>query len=155
MRAHINIGSNIGDRAALLERAVADIQHALQAPVRCSEVIETEPWGFSSPHPFLNIGIMVDTDLSPLQLFDKLMEIQQAIDGSSHRTSLGDYADRAIDIDLIAVDQVVLSTPRLTLPHPRMHLRRFVLEPMLALDPHWCHPILHLTPSQLLADCAE
>lgn len=68
----------------------------------------------------------------------------------SHRSVTGTYADRIIDIDIIAVDETVISTPKLTVPHPHMAQRRFVLEPMAEIAPHWTHPILHKTASQLL-----
>jgi len=152
MTLHINLGSNLGCREATLGRAVALIKDALPGRVTCSDIIETPAWGFKSDHPFLNIGVMAETDsdIAPTELLHTLQGIQHALDPSPHRDASGGYIDRAIDIDIIAIDDLVIDTPELTLPHPRMHLRRFVLEPMAQLAPSWRHPLLHLTPGEML-----
>lgn len=142
IKVHINIGSNSGHREALLEQAVAAISLALPGRVRVSDVIESEPWGFESVNRFLNVGVMVvmESDDSrgreerALEIFERLMEIQHSIDPSPHRDSEGNYIDRRIDIDLIKIDDWVVDTPVLTLPHPRMHLREFVMKPLRELE---------------------
>ncbi len=156
---HINIGSNSGCRHALIERAAAAVASAAGGPVSRSAVIETEPWGFDSPNAFLNLGLMVERELPPatdmrafaLTLLRRLRAIERGIDPSPHRDASGGYIDRAIDIDLIAVGDLVMETPELTLPHPRMHEREFVLRPLAELDPLWRHPLLGLTGSELLS----
>ena len=155
--AHINIGSNIGDRRALIESAVARIKDAFPGPLCRSEMIETEPWGFDSPNRFLNLGITVETGHTPPEtVFATLRAIQNDISDLSHRRPDGSYADRAVDIDLIAIgDSVVDCPPPLILPHPRMHLRPFVLIPMLRLQPDWVHPILRMTPREMLDSTAS
>lgn len=145
--AHINIGTNQGRREDNLSLAVVLLRKAVpHTRFEQSPVIESEPWGYESPNRFLNIGLLIVTPLSPTALFDTLQQVEQSISSASHRDSDGCYADRIIDIDLIAVNRddgtpVIIDTPRLTLPHPRMHMRRFVLEPMLTLDPDWRHPL--------------
>lgn len=150
--AYINIGSNIGDRATLIERAVAAIELALHAGCRRSAIFESEPWGFDSRNRFLNLGIAVDTTLNPQMLLATLQSIERDISPSPHRNSDGSYADRAIDIDLIAVDSLTCDSPALTLPHPRMHMREFVLQPLCELNPDWEHPILHQTAARMLEE---
>lgn len=161
---HINIGSNSGHREALIERAVAAVTSAFGGDVKCSDVIETPPWGFDSPNPFLNVGVKItlsrpdDTsekddgvnEAFAAEVFAKLMEIQRAIDPSPHRDEAGQYIDRAVDIDLIAIDDLVLETESLTLPHPRMHLRNFVLIPLAGLAPTWRHPILGKSAAEIM-----
>lgn len=151
MTVHVNIGSNIGDRRALIERAVADVSALADGPVRRSAFIESPSWGYESANAFLNIGVCFESDTNPEDLLRQLIEIQNRIDPSAHRNADGTYADRAIDIDLIAVDTLIVDTAALTLPHPRMHLREFVLRPMAELDPAWRHPRLGSTASELLA----
>lgn len=151
LTAHVNIGSNIGDRHALIERAVAAIGRMAKATVRLSSPFESEPWGFESPNSFINLGVAFETDLPPFELLRQLRLIESRISDASHRTADGCYADRMIDIDLIAVGQIILSGDGLTLPHPRMHLREFVLRPIEELEPGWRHPLLGLTPSEMLA----
>ena len=141
--AYINIGSNMGNRQALIEQAVAHIEFLCGAKCQQSPIIESTPWGFESPHPFLNIGIAIKTDITPIDLLHELLKIEKSISAASHRDENGNYIDRQIDIDLIAVDDIVVDSPTLQLPHPRMHLRDFVLTPMMHLNPHWVHPILN------------
>lgn len=86
----------------------------------------------------------------PEQTLDALLSIQESISTASHRDKNGQYVDRIVDIDLIAYDDAVIDTGRLILPHPRMHLREFVLLPMIEIAPEWCHPLSGLTPVQLL-----
>lgn len=152
MTAHINLGSNIGDRRALLETAVARIEAALGHTCMRSDTIESEPWGFDSPNAFLNMGISIESaGLGPLELHRLLQQIQREISEAPHRTASGGYADRPIDIDLICMEQTVVDTEELTLPHPRMHLRDFVLQPLAQLHPAWRHPLLGKTAAELLA----
>lgn len=149
MRAHVNVGSNLGDRMALIGRAVAMLREEF-GDVTVSRPVESEPWGFESEHPFVNVGVNLRTDLAPAELLQRLLSIQQAIDAAPHRGADGGYADRAIDLDLIAVEQLT-SDADPVLPHPRMHLRPFVLAPMAEIWPEWRHPLLSLTPEQILA----
>lgn len=149
--AHINIGSNLGDRLALLGQAVAAIQSRLGGKATVSDPIESEPWGFDSPNDFINIGLNIEVaDPDPADLLNTLLEIQNSIDAGAHRDPKGNYCDRAIDIDLVAIDNLVINDLTLTLPHPRMHLRHFVLKAMAQIWPEWIHPLLHQTPEQLL-----
>lgn len=154
---YLNIGSNNGDRHALIEQAVAAVSEIYPgARVRRSDYIETVPWGFESEYRFLNIGVAVTVDNGDwgeeqcLQTLHKIAAVERGIDASPHRDSEGNYIDRKIDIDIIAIDDMVMDTPELTLPHPRMHLREFVLKPMAQLAPEWRHPILNLTAEELI-----
>ncbi len=148
---HINIGSNIGDRHAHIELAVIRIMEVFGNCVRRSDFIESEPWGFSSPNKFLNLGIAVMTEVeSPETVLEQLKAVERSINPASHRTADGCYADRAIDIDLIAIDGIVYESKSLTLPHPCMHMRQFVLIPLAQTAPDWRHPILGLTARELL-----
>lgn len=147
--AYINIGSNMGNRKALIEQAIAHIELLCNTKADISPIIESEPWGFESPLPFLNIGIAVETNLTPAILLQELLNIEKSISSASHRDENGNYINRQIDIDLIAFDDIVIDTPQLQLPHPRMHLRDFVLTPMMHLNPNWIHPILNKSITQL------
>lgn len=134
--AYINIGSNLGNRAALLEQAVAGVSRLSEGRVDVSPAIETEPWGFDSPHPFLNVGMLITTSLEPQQLLKALQAVERAISDAPHRNADGSYRDRAVDIDLIFLDDCQIDTPELTLPHPRWKERLFVTEPLRWLVEH-------------------
>lgn len=149
--AHINIGSNIGDRLALIRQAVAAVEQAFGVTAVCSAPYESAPWGFDSPNRFINIGVNIETGaLEPVEILRRLQRVQADIDDSPHRTADGSYTDRRIDIDFIALGDTVTDTPELTLPHSRMHQRDFVLVPMAQIFPEWHHPLLHATPDELL-----
>ena len=155
---HINIGSNLGDRAALIERAVAALCERIDpdgdAEIRLAPVVESDPWGFDSANRFLNLGLMVRTDkeLEPQVILDMLQETEREIDNHSHRDSDGHYIDRAIDIDLIAVDDKIVDSPTLQLPHPFMDKRDFVLRPIAMLDPVWSHPLTGKTAQEMISE---
>lgn len=138
--AYLNIGSNIGDRQAQIDLAVVHIEHLCNGVARRSDVIETPAWGFDSKLLFLNQGIAIETDLSPEALLAGLQAIEKSISPTSHRDKDGNYVDRVIDIDIIAIDDMIIDTPTLVVPHPRMHLRDFVVIPMKQLAPDWKDP---------------
>lgn len=149
--AHINIGSNIGDRLSLIGEAVAAVELVFNCTAICSNPIESAPWGYDSPNGFINIGVNIEVgNMAPAEVLRLLLTAQAQVDSSPHRNADGGYIDRLIDIDLIAIDNVVIDTEELTLPHPRMHLREFVLRPMSELLPSWRHPLLHATAAELL-----
>ncbi len=137
-RIHINIGSNQGDRRALIGQAVALLSRQL-APARLllSSYIESEPWGYESPHPFLNLGVLVitATEVEPHDVLAATQAVERVVGhGAPHRHPDGTYCDRPIDIDIIDIDHLHIDTPQLTLPHPRAHLRPFVTVPMAELE---------------------
>ena len=130
----MSLGSNLGDREDMLRRAIALIGERVGKVQRVSSFIETEPWGFQSEHPFLNAACLVLTTLSPLECLDATQQIEREL-GRRTKSSGGIYHDRPIDIDLLMYDDLQLSTPRLTLPHPHMHERDFVMIPLREILP--------------------
>lgn len=125
---YINIGSNLGNRLMNLTRAVSAIEKRF-GWFELSHHIESEPWGFNSKNKFLNVGMAFISELQPLEVLHILQEVEASINPSSHRNADGSYKDRVIDIDIMAVDGVEMSTPELTLPHPHLEERPFFLEP--------------------------
>ena len=140
MTIQLNIGSNIADRCAQIEQAVGLLYTAVrrlskEAVITRSRMIESEPWGYSSPNRFLNLGLRVDipVTLHPEEVLDIVQGAEELICRLSHRNSDGTYRDRRIDIDIIDIDDIQYSSPRLTLPHPRAAGRPFVLIPLQEL----------------------
>ena len=136
--AYIGIGSNLGKRRYNIRRAVEGIRSLEHvADVVVSSVMESEPWGYESANKYLNVVVKAafDTDIEPLWLLDRLQEIERGICKASHRDADGNYIDRRIDIDIIAIDNLVVDHPRLQLPHPRMFERDFVLKPLAEIAP--------------------
>lgn len=131
---YLNIGTNLGERNLNLSRAVARIAREFGA-FRLSHAVESEPWGFNSPNKFMNVCMAIDTDLEPEMLLDRLQSIEREFSPDSHRNADGSYADRLIDIDIVAIDTLRIDTPRLKVPHPHLHDRTFFSEPLAELAP--------------------
>lgn len=132
--AYLNIGANIGDPQRTIWQAVKALTAvAYDGRVECSDIIVTPAWGYDSPNPYHNIGVRLRTTLTPHQLLDILQQIERRLGATPHRAPDGTYIDRTLDIDIIAIDDLQLDTPRLTLPHPRAHQRPFVTIPLRQL----------------------
>lgn len=126
---YLSLGSNLGDREQMLHRATQLIGERIGTVQRVSSFIETEPWGFQSEHPFLNAACKVLTTLTPQQCLKETQRIEREL-GRTQKSKDGVYHDRPIDIDLLLYEDLELSTPTLTLPHPRMYERDFVMIPL-------------------------
>ena len=130
---YLSLGSNLGNRAELLERAIVEINRRIGPIVARSSFHETEPVGFVSEHAFLNACVRVETNLTPFACLHETQAIEKDM-GRVAKTTVKDgqpvYHDRCIDIDLLMYDEVRISTPELVLPHPRMNERAFVLDPL-------------------------
>ena len=144
-RAYIGLGSNLGDRRAHIDYAVRALARNGTVVSR-SPLIETEPVDCPSGGMFLNACVGLETGLSP----GALLAVAMQIEGSRGRRRRVRNEPRVLDIDLLLVGDIVMSEPALTLPHPRMHKRRFVLEPMVRIAPGIVHPGLGTTLGELL-----
>ena len=139
----IALGSNIGERKSYIMNAIAELSIRAGEIEAVSSLYETHPEGFDSQHSFLNAAIALRSNLSPTEMIETTRNIEHALGSLTHRNPDGSYRDRTIDIDIIACDDIILQTEELTIPHPRMHLRRFVLDPLCEIAPKWIHPLLH------------
>jgi 2-amino-4-hydroxy-6-hydroxymethyldihydropteridine diphosphokinase len=133
MRAYVGVGSNLGDREETIRRAVGLLQDAEGVDVvSVSTLRETEPWGPVEQPPFLNGALEVETDLGPEALLAVLLGVERALG----RVREGErWGPRTIDLDVLLYDDVIVDEPGLTVPHPRLHERRFALEPLAELAP--------------------
>lgn len=136
---YANIGSNLGEREALISQALECIGNKFK--YYCiSRWVESEPWGFDSIHRFLNVGVAFRSELPGDEILETLQDIEKEISKVAHRTENGDYKDREIDIDIMAIDEKIIRTPDLEVPHRHLAERLFFLEPMLDLNPDWKDP---------------
>ena len=150
----INLGSNLGNKRLNLSRAMRGVAEAF-GPYELSHAVESAPQGFKSDHSFLNIGMLFQSDMEPEEVLRRLQEIERSISPASHRRADGSYADRVIDIDIVAVDDLLYDSHHLHIPHPRLSERRFFLEPLEELAPGWRHPRSGKTPREMLADLPD
>ena len=132
--AYLSLGSNLGDRHALLVRAIDLLARQAGLLVRVSSIIETAPWGFTSEHPFLNAAVMLRTDLSPRALLAVTQDIERQL-GRTSKSEQRHYADRTIDIDILLYGNEKVDEPNLTIPHPLMLERDFVMKPLREILP--------------------
>lgn len=145
----INIGSNLGNRRLNLSRAMRMVGEEF-GEFQISHVVESAPWGFDSTNSFLNLGMAFVSDSEPEEILKKLQEIENRISDKPHRDPKGRYADRVIDIDIVAIDREVIDSPALKVPHPHLAERVFFLEPLAELAPGWTHPVSGLSASEML-----
>jgi 2-amino-4-hydroxy-6-hydroxymethyldihydropteridine diphosphokinase len=132
-QVYLGLGSNLGNRRALLKRAVRLIGERVGEVTRQSTFIETEPWGFESANKFLNAVILCETDMTPREVLEATQQIERDMGRQKtvHRTSLHrTYTDRPIDIDILLYDDLTVDEPDLKIPHPLMEQRDFVMIPL-------------------------
>ena len=144
MRIYLGLGTNLGDKELNLRVAVQKIEERIGKVISLSAFYATAPWGFQSDNNFLNAAAGVETSLSPFDILERTQRIEQEI-GRLHKSHDGVYSDRLIDIDLLLYGDLILNTPTLTLPHPLMHERLFVMEPLAEIAPKVVHPVLKQT----------
>lgn len=153
-RCYILFGSNMGDRERLFADACLLINNRCGRVMEVSTAYESEPWGFVADEWFLNRVIAVDTELAPEELMQKLLEIEAELGRVRHPEQEG-YVSRPIDLDILYFGNRVIQTDSLSVPHPRLHLRRFTLVPLCELIPDFVHPVLNKTQRELLQECPD
>lgn len=144
---YLGLGTNLGDRLDNLQSAVAALPPQV-VPGDCSPVYETLPWGFEDQPAFLNQVLRAHTRLQPQELLRHLKGVEEQMGRQPNIK----YGPRIIDLDILFYDRLVLETENLTIPHPHLDERAFVLVPLTDLAPGFRHPVLDKTIRQLLAD---
>jgi 2-amino-4-hydroxy-6-hydroxymethyldihydropteridine diphosphokinase len=142
---YIALGTNLGDRLANLRAAIESMPPEIHVLAE-SHVYETPPWGYENQPAFLNMVLKAETDLEPALLLNhlKLLEVELGREQSFH------WGPRLIDLDILFYDDLVLDSPPLVIPHPRLHERAFVLVPLADVAPDLIHPVLDLPVHELL-----
>jgi 2-amino-4-hydroxy-6-hydroxymethyldihydropteridine diphosphokinase len=139
-QVYLSLGANLGDRATVIQEAIRLIGERVGEVLRCSSLIETEPWGFESAHPFLNAAVCCMTNKTPHEVLSLTQQIERDLGKTlehatkrpltSHHSPLTSYKDRPIDIDILLYDDLIVDEPDLKIPHPLMYERDFVMIPL-------------------------
>jgi 2-amino-4-hydroxy-6-hydroxymethyldihydropteridine diphosphokinase len=142
-----NLPSSFGSREATLQAAILRLAE-LGEITAISSFFDTEPVGYTDQPRFLNAALLLDTELPALDLLRALLSIEQSM--GRRREGVPAKGPRVIDLDLIWLDGQVIESPELTLPHPALPDRTFVLEPLAEIAPDWVHPVLRLSVREML-----
>ena len=147
---YLALGSNMGNRLANLKNAISNLTPQMDVKKK-SPVYETPPWGYTDQPAFLNQVVMVETYMEPENLLGHLKRLETVLG----REPTFENGPRVIDVDILFYDDLVLNSPPLVIPHPRLHQRGFVLVPLNDIAPELIHPILGKSISELLLDVSR
>ena len=153
-RCYLLFGSNQGDKLQLLEQACNYINNRCGMLVERSSLYNSEPWGFEAEEWFLNVLLVVETELDPDTLMDRLMDIEREL-GRVRHPEIEGYTSRTVDLDILYYGDQIVRTAKVTAPHPRLPERRFALMPLCELVPDFLHPESGLSQQQLLEKCHD
>lgn len=126
---YLGLGSNLGNKEQHITTAVKHLEQRVGKVRRLSSLLKTEPWGFTSPHSFVNAAVSIDTILSPHEVLEATQQIGRDM-GREQKSMNGEYHDRIIDIDILLYDDMEINEKDLIIPHPLMHQRDFVMIPL-------------------------
>jgi 2-amino-4-hydroxy-6-hydroxymethyldihydropteridine diphosphokinase len=141
------LGGNLGEEQQLFQEARNFLKEHIGAEIKASSLYRSEPWGLKSQPWFVNQALIYHSPLAPDQILNAVLEIELKMG----RKRSGKNSPRNIDIDVLLYGNEIVSTPRLVIPHPRMHLRKFNLLPASEICPDWVHPLCQQRISELLA----
>lgn len=151
--SYLLLGSNKGNREQNIVKAIKAIAQQAGIVSKMSSLYQSQPWGFKADKDFYNLALLLQTPHEPHDLLRILLEIEKSL--GRVRNNKPGYTSRSIDIDILFYDNIVLESPVLTLPHPRIQERRFVLRPMMDLNPDYKHPVSGFSIAQMLAGCED
>ena len=146
------LGGNVGDTAELLQEACLQIELQIGPIEKRSALYGSVAWGFETEQDFINQAVVAKTNLPPHRVLELALEIEAQL--GRKRSGKG-YSSRTMDIDVIFYGSEIIDTPRLTVPHPRLHRRNFVLVPLCEISPDFVHPVFGKTIRQLLDECPD
>lgn len=141
MRVYLGLGTNLGCKEQNIHCAVSEIEKRIGKVISLSAFYATAPWGFTSDNNFLNAVVCVETSLLPFELLEETQRIERDM-GRIRKSENHVYHDRLMDIDLLLYGSRVMETERLTIPHPLMTKRLFVMEPLAEIAPQLMHPVI-------------
>jgi 2-amino-4-hydroxy-6-hydroxymethyldihydropteridine diphosphokinase len=152
--AYLCLGGNLGNSFITFKEACGHIEQQVGDIKLRSSMYQSHAWGMDNAPDFYNQVIKIETKLMPEELMLALLDIEKTL-GRERKESGTSYQNRVIDIDVLFYKEDAIKTDTLEIPHPRLHLRKFVLEPLNEIAPNYIHPLLHKSVSELLALCID
>lgn len=149
---YLCIGGNEGDREANLEETLDFLDFNFGDVMETSSVYESEAWGMENAEPFLNQVVRIESELTAEEILQEIAELEEYY---GRERKAGKYLPREMDVDILFYDTEIMETEKLQVPHPRLHLRRFVLEPLNEIAAEFVHPTLKKTVTELLKECED
>ena len=153
-KCYVLFGSNMGDKNQIFAQACLLINNRCGRIAAVSSAYESEPWGFEAKEWFLNRLIIVETELEPEEMMRQLLDIEAELGRVRHPETEG-YTSRTADLDILYYGSRIVLTDSLTIPHPRLHERRFALLPLCEMVPQLVHPAFNFTQTELLRRCHD
>lgn len=150
---YIVAGGNINNTLQKYKQLLQYLQQRIGNISRMSSYYTSPPWGYASVHPYVNVAIKISTDMDAHEVLTQCLTIEQLMGRTPHPKD--HYTDRTMDIDIILYDDAIIQDADLEIPHPRMHMRNFVLTPLCEIDACKVHPILGKTIAELKAVCPD
>jgi 2-amino-4-hydroxy-6-hydroxymethyldihydropteridine diphosphokinase len=153
IKVFLSLGTNLGNKQANLSTAISEIEKNIGQITLYSRIYETAAWGFECENNFFNQVILVITDMEPSLLINSCLAIEKKM--GRERNKGENYESRKIDIDILFYGELIVAEDNLIVPHPYLHDRRFILEPLNEIAPDLIHPILGKSISKLLEECTD
>jgi 2-amino-4-hydroxy-6-hydroxymethyldihydropteridine diphosphokinase len=150
-KVYIQLGSNLGDREGYLKQSQVMLIDEIGLIIKKSRIYESSPWGVENQGSFLNQVLLLETDVKPFDLLDRILNIEKEMG----RVRIEKWGERIIDIDILFYNDEIIETNNLCIPHPYISKRRFVLSPLDEIAKNYIHPILQKTINKLLSECLD
>lgn len=155
IEVYLGLGCNLGNRRKSMETAFRELEK-LGEDFETSSIYESEPWGYVDENLYLNAACFFRTDLSPQQLHEETLKIEKKLGRETGKRKKGEpYRARRMDVDILFYNQYILSEADLEIPHPRLHLRKFVLAPLMELKSELEHPVFKKTIRELYGELSD
>ena len=145
---YLGLGTNLGNRESIIGEALRALEENVGTLLKCSTLLQTEPWGFASDNLFINAAASFLTSLPPMAVLEETQRIEKEL-GRKEKSINGRYSDRLIDIDILFYDEKCIDEQALKIPHPLLQKRLFVLSPLAEIAPDLVHPVERKTIKEL------
>jgi len=152
-KVFIGLGGNIGNVQETFVKVIAIVEEKIGSVINQSSLYKTAPWGFKDQNDFLNKVICVNTNLSPADVLKNLLTIELMM--GRNRNANNKNAPRTIDLDILFYDDKIIADDNLVVPHPRLHLRNFVLGPLAEIAPNYIHPVILKKIKEIAAESSD